>query len=123
MLNGLLANFEASSDRIGALFEHLVFGQLVHGAAARDVDIRVSTFRTEHGAEVDLIVEIERTVWAIELKASRRVDRTDLRGLVRFADYHGRRHRPLVLYLGDERRRIESVDVLPWQEGLREMGL
>jgi hypothetical protein len=32
-------------------------------------------------------------------------------------------NRPVVLYLGDERRRIESVDVLPWQEGLREMGL
>jgi predicted AAA+ superfamily ATPase len=123
VLNGLLPNFEVSADRIGLLFEHLVFGQLVHGAAARDVDVRLSTFRTEHGAEVDFVVELERTVWAIELKASRRVDRTDLRGLRRFADYYGRRHRPVVLYLGDERRRIESVDVLPWQEGLREMGL
>jgi predicted AAA+ superfamily ATPase len=123
VLNGLLPNFEVSADRIGLLFEHLVFGQLVHGAAARDVDVRLSTFRTEHGAEVDFVVELERTVWAIELKASRRVDRTDLRGLRRFADYYGRRHRPVVLYLGDERRRIESVDVLPWKEGLREMGL
>jgi hypothetical protein len=123
VLNGLLGNFEVSGDRIGALFEHLIFSQIVYGAAASDRDARVSSYRTEHGAEVDLIVEIGRDVWAVELKASRNVGTTDLRGLRSFADYFGKRHRPIVFYLGESRRRIESVDVLPWQEGLEEMGL
>jgi len=123
VLNGLLGNFEASGDRIGALFEHLIHSQVVYGAAAADREVQISSYRTEHGAEVDLIVEMGREVWAVELKASRNVGTTDLRGLRSFAEYHGRRHRPIVLYLGETRRRIESVDVLPWQEGLREMGL
>ncbi len=55
--NGLLGNSVASSDRIGRLFEHLVYSQLVHSAAAFDEDVRVSALRTEHGAKVDFIVE------------------------------------------------------------------
>lgn len=122
--NGLLRNFEVSPDRIGALFEHLVCQQLFDGAAARDLPIRVSTFRTEHGAEVDFIVELQRTVWAIELKASRTVSGSDLMGLRRFREYlGGRSHQASLWYLGAERRRIAGVDVLPWQEGLRDLGL
>jgi hypothetical protein len=62
-------------------------------------------------------------VWALELKASRNVGTSDLRGMRAFADFHGKSHTPIVLYLGDVRRRVEGIDVLPWQEGLREMGL
>lgn len=122
VLNGLLGNFTASPDRIGMLFEHLLYTQIVHSAAAFDETIRVSTFRTEHGAEVDFIVERGRDIFAIEAKASRTVGPGDLRGLTRFADYLGRKHRPMVWYLGRERKRINGVDILPWQEGLEELG-
>ena len=73
VLNGLLGNFVASPDRIGRLFEHLVYTQLVHSAAAFDDDVRVSTFRTEHGGDVDFIVERGADVFAIEVKASLRM--------------------------------------------------
>ena len=122
VLNGLLGNFTASPDRVGMLFEHLVYTQLVHSAAAFDETIKVSTFRTEHGAEVDFIVERGRDLFAIETKASRTVSAVDLRGLGRFADYAGRKHRPMVWYLGRERKRIEGVDILPWQQGLKAIG-
>ena len=121
--NGLLGAFGVSADRIGGLFEHLVFTQITAGAAALDLDIRVSSYRTEHGAEVDLIVEAGREVYALELKASRHVTSGDLRGLRSFAAAHGTRHHPLVLYLGEDPRAIDGVDVLPWQQGLRAMGL
>jgi predicted AAA+ superfamily ATPase len=121
--NGLLGAFDVSPDRIGALFEHLVFTQIMASAAALDADVRVSSYRTEHGAEVDFVVEAGRTVYALEVKASRHVARGDLRGLRAFADAHGRRHHPLVLYLGDDPRLVEGIDVLPWQQGLRTMGL
>jgi predicted AAA+ superfamily ATPase len=121
--NGLLGSFDVSGDRIGASFEHLVVSQLAAGAAAADRDIRISSYRTEHGAEVDCIVEWNRDVWALELKASRQVHKTDLRGLRSFAEFFGKKHVPVVLYLGTERRRVDGIDVLPWQEGLRDMGL
>ncbi len=121
VLNGLVGNFEPSADRIGALFEHLLFTQIYYSALAHDRDIRISTFRTEHGAEVDFIVECEGQIWAVEAQASQNVGRWDLRGLERFADYVGRKHSALLLYLGQTRRRLGTVDVMPWQEGLREM--
>lgn len=123
VLNGLLANFEPSRDRIGMLFEHLVFSQLLSGFYARDIDARISTFRTEHGAEVDFIVEGPGGTFAIEAKASANVGREDLRGLEQFADFVGRKHRGMVLYLGETRRKIGAVELWPWQAGLREIGL
>lgn len=121
--NGLLGAFDVSPDRIGALFEHLVFTQITASAAALDLDVRVSSYRTEHGSEVDFIVEIGREVWAIELKASRNVAPAALRGLLAFADFYGKRHQALVLYMGDDARQIDGIDVLPWQQGLKTMGL
>ncbi len=122
VLNGLLGNFVASPDRIGGLFEHLVYTQLVHSAAAFDDDVRISTFRTEHGAEVDFIVERGGDLFAIEVKASRTVAASDLRGLERFAEYYGKSHRRMVWYLGKEPKRMGTVDILPWQQGLKALG-
>ena len=123
VLNGLLGNFEVSADRIGLLFEHLVVNQIIDAAASLDRPVRVSTFRTEHGAEVDFIVEWEKRVWAIECKAGARVRRQELGGLGRFADYYGKPHEARVWYLGAEARVEGGIKVLPWQAGLKEMGL
>ena len=123
VLNGLLGNFKASPDRIGNLFEHLIFTQIAHSALALDKRINVSSYRTEHGAEVDFIVTSNGETLAIESKASRNVGRSDLRGFDSFAEYYGKPHRSMVFYLGAERRKMGRVEVLPWQEGLREIGL
>ena len=123
VLNGLLGNFKVSPDRISNLFEHLIFTQIAHSALALDKRINVSSYRTEHGAEVDFIVTSNGETLAIESKASRNVGRSDLRGLDSFAEYYGKPHRSMVFYLGAERRTMGRVEVLPWQEGLREIGL
>jgi len=123
VLNGLLGNFKVSPDRIGNLFEHLIFTQIAHSALALDKQINLSSYRTEHGAEVDFIVTSNGETLAIESKASRNVGRSDLRGLDSFAEYYGKPHRSMVFYLGAERRKMGRVKVLPWQEGLREIGL
>ncbi|MBI3292552.1 MAG: ATP-binding protein [Elusimicrobia bacterium] len=123
VLNGLLGNFNTSADRIGSLFEHLICTQIYHGANSRDKEIRLSSFRTEHGAEVDLIVAIERDLFAIELKASKNIGTTDLRGLKSFSDYYGKKHHAFVFFLGDHKKQLEGVDILPWQEGIKTLGL
>lgn len=122
VLNGLLGNFVVSSDRIGALFEHFLYAQIVHSAAAFDEDVRISAFRTEHGAEVDFIVEKGGDLYAIEVKASRTVGASDLRGLTRFAEYVGRPHRSMVWCLATDSKRVNGVDILPWKRGLAELG-
>ena len=123
VLNGLLDNFTASADRLGGLFEHLVFNQLLDSAAARDRDLRVSSYRTAHGAEVDFIVEDGRRTLAVEVKASTTISRVDTRGFRSFAEYYGRRHRPIIAYLGATRKVIEGIDILPWQTLLQTLQL
>lgn len=117
VLNGLLGSFEVSADRVGALFEHFIFDQIVHTASALEQTIRVSTFRTEHGAEVDFIVERGRELFAIELKASRTISAGDTRGLQRFAEYLGRAHRSVLLYLGPERKYSKGRSCHPPRTG------
>jgi len=123
VLNGLLNNFTASADRIGGLFEHLLFNQFLHGAASKDKEIRLSSYRTEHGAEVDFIVELEGNTLAVEAKASSNVGRFNLKGLRSFADYYGKKHRPLIAYLGTVRKVIDGVEIIPWQTLLKDLDL
>lgn len=123
VLNGLLGNFHLSADRVGNLFEHLICSQIFSSAAAVDRALHVSAYRTEHGAEVDFIIQAEREVIAVETKASRNISSTDLRGFASFADYYAKPHRAVVLYLGEARRKIGAVEIFPWQEGLRAIGL
>lgn len=123
VLNALLGNFKASEDRKGLLFEHLFFNQLLAGACSRDKDIRISTYRTEHGAEVDFVVQMEGEVWPIELKASTHVGREDLRGMRSFSEFYRKKHTPLLAYWGDVEKDIEGVSILPWQRALERIGL
>jgi predicted AAA+ superfamily ATPase len=122
VLNGLLGNFHLSVDRTGNLFEHLICSQILSSAAALDQTIKLYVYRTEHGAEVDFIINMNQETIAIETKASRNIGPADLRGFDSFADYYGKPHRAIVLYLGTERRKIGAVDIFPWQEGLRAIG-
>ena len=121
--NGLLGNFTVSQDRIGALFEHLVFNQIVDSAGAKDQPIRISSYRTGHGAEVDFIVELGQETIAIEAKASSNIGRSDLGGFKSFADYYGKKHKTYVAYLGAHAKIIDGVKILPWQSLLKELGL
>lgn len=120
-LNGLLGNFQVSADRLGRSFEHFLFNQLHDEAAARDRDILLTNYRTEHGAEVDFILERGSEVWAIEIKASKSVRTGDLGGLRSFREFYGKRHRAWILYLGTARKSLDGVELWPWKEGLREL--
>lgn len=86
VLNGLLQNFNVSADRVGHLFEHLVYNQIRNSAFAHDVPCEIFFFRTRHGLEVDFIVRINGKVWAIEAKAGA-IDDGDLQPLRAFRDY------------------------------------
>ncbi len=121
ILNGLLGNFEVSPDRMGRLFEHLVCNQILNEASARDVETRIASYRTVHGAEVDLIVEIGTQLFAVEVKGSKLAAASDLRGLHSFCEYYGKKHRSWILYQGGLKKQIGNTEIWPWQEGIREM--
>lgn len=72
--------------------------------------------RSSHGAEVDFVLEVGREVWGIEVKASRRADRSALRGFRSLAQRTERLKRRIVVYLGDRPQQIDGVEVLPFEE-------
>ncbi len=121
VLNGLLGNFIVSPDRIGLLFEHFVFNQLNEIAASRNEDLRLSSYRTENGVEVDFIVERKNEITAIEVKASKTIFPQDLRGLKSFMDFLGKPVRGVVLYLGEHPKIMDRIEILPWIDFFKEM--
>jgi predicted AAA+ superfamily ATPase len=123
ILNALLRNFTLSQDRIGMLFENAFCSQLFASAAASDIEINVSNLRTNYGAEVDFVVEIGDDIFAIECKATDGEPKYSMAGFDCLAKEAGKPIRRIVAYLGNESLRRGTVDILPWQKALQEMGL
>jgi predicted AAA+ superfamily ATPase len=121
VLNGLLRNFTVSEDRIGRLFETLFFNQIFDSCAAMNIPVRISNYRTSAGAEVDFIIEMPQGLWAVELKASRNVGSRDLSGLKSFREFYGKPCRAVVAYLGEHRKAIDDIEILPWQVAIQEL--
>lgn len=123
VLNGLLRNFTVSADRVGNLYEHLVYGLIRNSAFAHDEPCEIFFFRTRHGLEVDFIVRIKGKVWAIEAKSGSIQD-SDLESLRAFRQYFPDVHSCLAVGLR-ERRRWKSKDgilVCNTVEMLKEIG-
>jgi predicted AAA+ superfamily ATPase len=105
------------------LFEHFVVNQILTANAILGEPARLSTYRTEAGSEVDLVVEKGRDVLGLEIKSSSRVSTKDSSGLRRFAALlgSGRLRGSILLYAGTRAYREGAVDVLPWRAGLSEV--
>jgi predicted AAA+ superfamily ATPase len=122
VLNGILGNFKVSDDRRGMLFEHLVITQVYHTARAIGGEIRLSNYRTEHGAEVDLVIErADGEILAVECKSRGNVGSNDLEGFRSLGSYINKPHRKIIIYGGATPRRMDDVEILPFQLGLREI--
>jgi len=122
--NGLLGNFTASLDRVGKLAEQLVHSQLLHSAWAAEKQISISTFRTRAGIEVDFVIELEGKTIGIEVKNSDDLQSSDLEGLREFHKLLGDQDpRLFVFHMGRQERKFGTVRALPWQKGLKAIGL
>lgn len=120
VLNGIMGNFTVSPDRIGSLFEHLVVQTIHSTAQALDRDIRMSVYRTSGGAEVDIILEEGRDIFAIEVKATKKVSHNDFRGLKAFSDFVGKKkHSAIVVSMDNQVQHFDGGIAIPlsklWQ--------
>ncbi len=121
--NALLSNFTASLDRMGKLSEQLVFSQIKHSSWAQDKEIRISSFRTRAGVEVDFIIEIEQSLYAIEVKTNEHIISDDLVGLQFFDKAISPKKKLFVFHMGKNEKKQGNIWILPWQKGLQEIGL
>jgi predicted AAA+ superfamily ATPase len=111
------------ADEKGILLEHLVAQELFRRAGSIWPDLSLFHYRTHQGAEVDLVAQVGRELWAIEVKASRAVEPSAISGIESFAARAGRLKRRIVVFLGSRKQRIGEVEVLPLEEFLDELPL
>ncbi len=105
-------------DERGLLLEHFVACELQRRLGTLWPEAALFHYRTRSGAEVDFVLEVGRELWGIEVKASRRVDRSALRGLDSLGGRSDRLRRRIVVFLGARRQRLDGTEALPLEEFL-----
>lgn len=121
--NALLGSFDLSPERKGILFEHFLFNQIRNSLLARNIPGKIRFFRTRTGLEVDFIVTMGSTIWAIEAKSGS-VDEHDLNSLRTFAKISGRPIRCVAVGLNETLpRKSNDILICDWKTLLQKMGL
>jgi predicted AAA+ superfamily ATPase len=70
-------------------------------------------YKSSGGHEIDLVFEAQNRVYAVEIKSTRRPAPRDLHNLKQFSDRMNRPVRRYLVYLGEEYRMIDNVQLLP----------
>jgi predicted AAA+ superfamily ATPase len=109
---------ELDPARRGRLFEQWIVLECLRMLDYRDSEARLFFWRTNHGAEVDLLVEKHGKLRvAVEIKAKKTISGADLSGMREFADAEPQV--PLVVVaLVPEEHRLGPVLVLPYERFL-----
>ncbi len=111
-------------DQKGPAFEQWLILQIIYLNRALRKGWDFSCYRTNAGAEVDLVVEREKDILGLEIKSGRNVSRADGRGLISLEQIIGR-YKPLrkwIAYAGDRRQLFDNgVQALPYREALEEL--
>jgi len=108
-------------DQVGPLFEQWFILQVHYLRQIARQGWKLSAYRTEGGAEVDLVVETDEELFGIEIKSGRGVAASDTRGLDSLGEMIGRtkRYTRLVAYTGTTRQRFPNgAEAWPWRDVL-----
>jgi predicted AAA+ superfamily ATPase len=107
----------------GNAFEHFVINEILRLNAYGNRDYAFSYLRTKDDAEIDLIVERPGLPTAlIEIKSSAQIREHDVAPLARLhQDF--RNAEAFCLSCDPIAKRIGAVHALPWEEGIRDLGL
>ncbi|MEW6185143.1 MAG: ATP-binding protein [Thermodesulfobacteriota bacterium] len=121
--NALTRQLTAPPDpvRFGRLFEQFIILETHRLLNYHLSEAALYFWRTNHGAEVDLLIEKHgRIIGAYEIKSTTQVSGSHLSGLRSFRQDHP--EVPLhVVALVEHRYRLDEVQVLPWKEYLVEL--
>lgn len=119
----LLQPLIANSYGYGQAFEHLVIIEAYRLNMYYQKDFRFSYLRTKDNAEVDLILERPGMPLAlVEIKSTDFVDERDVRTLEHFLK-DIKKTEAFCLSRDPIPKKIGSVQVFPWEKGLKALGL
>jgi predicted AAA+ superfamily ATPase len=113
------SSLTAGTPPYGPAFEHFIVLELIRISSYLEKEIKFYFFRTSDGAEVDLILEFDKKIWAVEIKAGASPSLTDIRGLRSFMSDHVY-HRAICACQANRPYSAAGIDFLPWQEFFRQ---
>jgi predicted AAA+ superfamily ATPase len=108
----------------GNAFEHFLIAEIHRLADYAGLDWKLCYLRTNHGAEIDLVIDRPgRPPLFLEIKSADQVDERDTRSLEAFLADAPEGTEGMLLSQCETAKRIGRVLCLPWRRGLEEMGL
>lgn len=119
----LTLELASGTSLYGDLFEQFVILEIYKRNHYFMKDYRFSYLRTKDDAEIDLIIERPgMPIALVEIKSTSRVEEESLRNLVRFAKDMGKCE-AFCLSQDPIARKADGVEILPWAQGIRDLGL
>ena len=104
----------------GGLFEQWVILQVMTFMRAHKKEWRLSSYRTDAGAEVDLILDIGSSLWAIECKWGKNVTESETGGLRSFEEVAHKPVKKFILFTGESPQRFSRGETaVPYQQFFR----
>ncbi|MEK7859007.1 MAG: DUF4143 domain-containing protein, partial [Elusimicrobiota bacterium] len=120
-LLGLHRHPLSPSER-GFLFEHWIILQCLTLIRSRHKPWKLSSYRTDAGAEVDLVIDQGKKLLAVECKSGSRVHETDLRGLRSFEEVADKPVEKRIVYRGSSRQKFSKGEVaVPYEDFLESL--
>jgi len=116
LTNRLRVELPDNSSEYGRAFEHFLILEIMKLNSYLRLDLQLSFYRTERGAEVDLIIETPTgKIIAIEIKSTKNPSPLMLKGLRSFKEKVPDAEIVLVCRL-PRALEMKGVSVLPWQD-------
>jgi hypothetical protein len=111
--NGVIHGLNPRVDQ-GQRLENFVIAELEKRRKIGDLPTdQLFYYKSRAGHEIDLVFEMEDTLYAVEIKATRSPGPRDLQTLNRFARSINRPVRTVLLYLGEEDETVDGVRLIP----------
>ena len=104
----------------GRLFEQWITLQITTFIRAHKKEWKLSSYRTDAGAEVDLILDMGSSLWAIECKFGKNVTEAEMWGLRSFEEVAHKPVKKFILFTAESPQRFSRGETaIPYQQFLQ----
>lgn len=104
----------------GAIFENLIFTELMKYNINIGMNQAIWFWRDNHGTEIDFLLEHNNRFTAIEVKSGMNFHNEYLSNLKKYATYNPNIASQMILYDGSIERSIETTKLLNWRNWMRD---
>lgn len=118
--NGILGihKNKMTEDQLGPLFEQWIVLQIIIFNSYYKKKWKFFYYRDDRKTEVDLILETDYAIYAIEMKWSEKYRTQWLKPLKIFQSLHKKKVLPIIVYRGSRRLEEDGVSIFPFKEFL-----